>query len=209
MNTLSLARQYDQLTARERFALLLAAAAREDEFELSRLLLSAPRKHYAISDHHGLVQSFSWLSDYHFTALLDLAASYLEAFADLRGSRKKDIEEAFDNVMLLGYIFQTYLTGWHKFCADLKVDPEYLWQQRPGLNTIKRADKVSGTLPGQSLPGAAFVQEGVARWLLQQKAGNPEAEFDDEAVKAVRVGNADDIAAQLHATFKHLMEKWG
>jgi hypothetical protein len=73
MNTLNLARQYDQLTARERFALLLAAAAREDEFELSRLLLSAPRKHYAISDHHGLVQSFGWLSDYHFTALLDLA----------------------------------------------------------------------------------------------------------------------------------------
>jgi hypothetical protein len=208
MNTLGLARQYNLLTPRERFALLLAASARQDEFELSRLLHSAPCKNYSVSHHHGVVDSFSWLSDYHFTALLDLAGSYFEAFAELRGSRKKADEELWHNVLLLGYLFQTYLTGWHKFCADMNVDPENLWQRRPGFNTIKRADRVSGTRPGQSFPGAAFVQEGVARWLLQQKSGDPEAVFDDETVKAVRVGNADDMAAQLHVAFEQLMEKW-
>jgi hypothetical protein len=45
------------------------------------------------------------------------------------------------------------------------------------------------------------VQEGVARWLPQQERGDPEAEFDDAAVKAVRVGNADDITAHLHTAF--------
>src|SRR5260370_1216650 len=110
--------------------------------------------------------------------------------------------------MLLGYLYQTYVKGWHKFCADLHVDPEYLWKLRPGFNTIKRADRISGTRPDQSIPGAAFVQEGVARWLIRQKLGH-EAEVDDEAVKAVRVGNADDMAASLHAAFEQLMEKWG
>src|SRR5262245_15601287 len=141
MNTQGLARQYDKLTPRERFALLVAAAARGDEFERSRLILSGPQKNYRVSDHFGLVMSFSWLSDYHFTELLDLAGCYFEAFAELRGSRKKDDEEAWDNVMLLGYLFQTSLRGWHKFCADLNVDPEYLWQGRPGLRTIQRADR--------------------------------------------------------------------
>src|SRR5262249_20195991 len=150
------------------------------------------------SDHYGLVQTFAWLSDYHFTEVLNLAACYFEAFAELHRSRKKEDAEAWDNVMLLGYLFQTYLRGWRTFCADLHVDPEYLWQQRPGFATIQRADRISGTRPDQPIPGAAFVQEGVARWLLQQERGDPEAEFDDEAVKAVRVGNADDIAAHLH-----------
>jgi hypothetical protein len=209
MNTQGVARHYDKFTPRERFALLMAAAARGDEVELSRLLLTAPRKHYSTSDHHGVVQAFSWLSDYQFAALLELAALYFEAFADLRGSRKKDDEEAWDIVMLLGYIFQTYLRGWHKFCADLHVDPEYLWQGRPGLSTVQRADRISGTRPGQSFPGAAFEPEGVARWLLWQERGDPEAVVDDEAVKAVRVANADDMAANLHATFERLLEKWG
>ena len=145
MNTNALARQYDQLTPRERFALLLAAAARDDEFERNRLLLSAPRRQYSISDHHGVAESFSWLSDYHFTAVLDLAARYFEAFAELPRSRKKDADDAWDIVMLLGYLFQTYLTGWRKFCAGLNVDPEYLWKLRPGFQTIQRADRVSGT----------------------------------------------------------------
>ena len=75
--------------------------------------------------------------------------------------------------------------------------------------TIQRADRLSGTSPDKPLPGAAFVQEGVARWLIQQKLGDPEAKVDDEAVKAVRVSNADDIAASLHAALERLLEKWG
>src|SRR5262249_25575919 len=126
----------------------------------------------------------------------------------LRRTCTTDGDEAWDNVLLLGYLFQTYLRGWYKFCADLHVDPEYLWQQRPGFATIQRVDQISGTRPDQPLPGATFAQEGVARWLLQQERGDPEAEFEAEAVKAVRVGNADDIAAQLHTDFEQLLEKW-
>src|SRR5262249_57545962 len=99
--------------------------------------------------------------------------------------------------------------GWEKLWADLNVDREYLWQGRPGLRTIQRADRVSGTRPDQSFPGAAFVRDGVARWLIVQKLGDREAEVDDEAVKAVRVGTAEEVAANLHAAFEQLMEKGG
>ena len=208
MNTNGLAKQYDKLTPRERFVLLMAAAAREDEWERTRLLSTAPRKSYSVSDHHGIAVSFCWLSDHHFMTVLDLAARYFEAFAQLHQSRKKDDEEAFENMMLLGYIFQTYLTGWKKFCADLNIDPEYLWKLHPGFNTIQRADSISGTRPDQPLPGAAFVKEGVARWLIYRKLGDREAKVDDEAVKAVRVTTAEDVAAGLHADLEQLLEKW-
>jgi hypothetical protein len=208
MNTTDLAKQYNQLTPRERFALLMAAAARGDEWERTQLLLCGPRKQHSVSDHYGVVVSFSWLSDFHFAELLNLAACYFEVCADLRNGRKEIDEEAFEHMMFLGYVFQTYLAGWKKFCADLHVDPEYLWQQRPGFSTIQRADQISGTRPGQPFPGAAFVQEGVARWLLKQERGE-EAILDEEAVKAVRVSTAADIAAHLHTTFEQLLQKWG
>jgi hypothetical protein len=80
---------------------------------------------------------------------------------------------------------------------------------RPGFQTIQRADRVSGTRPDKPIAGAAFVKEGVARWLLHQKAGDCEAVFDNEAVKAVPVADASDMAADLHATFEQLLQKWG
>jgi hypothetical protein len=209
MNTNSLAKQYDKLTARERFSLLLAALVRGDELDRSRLMQSAPRHRYLLADHHALMVSFTWLSDFHFTCLLDLAACYFEAFGALRPKRKKVDEAAWDTVMLQGYMFQTNLVGWRKFCAELNLEPEYLWEGRPGLKRIKRADVVSGTGPGQGIPGAAFVEEGVARWVIQYRLGDREAEVDDDAVKEVRIVNADSIAAELHILLEKLMEQWG
>jgi hypothetical protein len=208
MNTNGLAKQYDKLTPRERFALIMAALARDDELEGTRLFLAAPKKHYSAADYHGVAMSFFWLSGLHFMSVLDMAACYFEAFADLHRTRKKDEEEAFENVMALGYIFQTYLVGWRKFCADLNMDPEYVWRLLPGFDTIQRADSISGSRPDKSTPGAAFVEEGAARWLIRQTRVD-EAVMDDEAVKAVRVVNADGMAATLHAEFERLIEKWG
>ena len=170
---------------------------------------SAPRLRYDLADHHALMVSFTWLSDFHFTCLLDLAACYFEAFGALRPKRKKVDEAAWDNVMLQGYIFQTNLVGWRKFCAELNLEPEYLWEGRPGLQRIKRANVVSGTGPGQGLPGAAFVEEGVARLVIQYGLGDREAEVDDDAVKEVRIVNADNIAADLHIILEKLMKQWG
>jgi hypothetical protein len=209
MNTKSLAKQYDKLTARERFSLLMAAAARGDEQERNRLLQCAPQHCYSLPDHWGIMEAFCWLSDFHFTSLLDLAACYFEAFGYAGQKRSKDNEAAWDHVLLLGYLFQTYWTGWHKFCAELDVDPEWLWQERPGFQTIKRADRISGTAPDDPRPGAAFVEEGVARLLIRRELGDPEAFVDDDAVKKVRVLNTDDIAAGLRMVLERHMAKWG
>src|SRR5262249_52926835 len=96
MNTSGLAKQDSQLAPRERFVLFLAAAARGDEWERTRLLLCGPRKQFSASDHYGVALSFSWLSDYHFTEVLNLAACYFEAFAELRRTCTTDGDEAWD-----------------------------------------------------------------------------------------------------------------
>jgi hypothetical protein len=208
MNTKSLIRQYDKLTPRERFSLLMAAAARSDEQERNRLLQCAPQNWYSLPDHWGIMEGFCWLSDFHFTSLLDLAARYFEAFGYMSQKRRKGNEAACDHVLLLGYLFQAYWNGWHKFCAELDVDPEWLWQDRPGLVTIKRAHRMSGSGPDDPRGGAAFLEEGVARLLIRREKGDPDAVVDDDALKTIRFLNADGIAARLRMTLERHLAKW-
>ncbi len=79
MNTSSLARQYEKLTPWERLPLILAASARGDEQEHSRLVLSAPRVGYRVPDHFGLAVAFQELTWLHLLEALDLAANYFQA----------------------------------------------------------------------------------------------------------------------------------
>lgn len=61
MNANALARQYDKLTPRERFSLALAAAERNDEAELDRLLHSAPRTRYSAYHHAPMLHAFLYV----------------------------------------------------------------------------------------------------------------------------------------------------
>ncbi len=134
MNTNALARQYDKLTPEERFALALAAAERNDNTELDRLLHSAPRSRFSAYHHAPLLDSFLFLSKMHFMELLAVAASYFEAFGMIGQKRKKDAGPAdgWDMVLLLGYLFRTRMAGWRQFCAELNVPAEFMWPSYPG-----------------------------------------------------------------------------
>jgi hypothetical protein len=161
-----------------------------------------------MSDHHGVVDCFIRLSYLHLMTLMELAALYFEAFGDVRRQGNKEKVEGWPTVLLLGYEFRIHWDGWQKFCADLNLLPEHLWKPCPGYQLVKRAERVSGPNPATGLPGAAYAEEGVARYLLYEERGDSDAVLDDEAVKAVQVLNADDMAATLHTAFEMMLEKW-
>lgn len=209
MNTNHLARAYDQLTPQERLALVLAASARGDDVEQDRLMQSAPRFALTAPHHFGLIESFLMLSKLQFMELLDLAGTYLGAFGAIGAKRKQEREAAWEEVMLLGYYFQTYLAGWRQFCAAMHFEPEVMWNTYPGYRTIQCAEQVVGPNPETGLPGPAFVAEGVARRRARQAMGDPEAEVGEATLEKYWLATPECLAVGLHEAWKHLEATWG
>ena len=83
-----------------------------------------------------------------------------------------------------------------------------LWQVLPGYETVQRADWVSGTRPGESLPGAAFVEEGAACHLARKALGDPDADVDEETRNRFRPITAEDVAATLRVIWKDRLKRW-
>ena len=81
MNTKTLASHYSQLSAEERFRLILAAAIRNDEAEADRLRNAGIRIAQSILDHSPYVDAFQDLLFVTYIELLEEAALYLETIA--------------------------------------------------------------------------------------------------------------------------------
>jgi hypothetical protein len=189
VNTKGLAKHYDRLTPSERLPLIMAASARGDEQERSRLAMSAPRVGYRAPDHFGLAQAFNELSSMHLMELLDLAANYFQALGLADSTKGKTAEKVFGSALLLGYLFKVTLAGWRLFCAEYHLPPELCWSCLPGFGTVKRAE--------ETVEAAAFTHEEVSRhW---QRLGRD----------AAKVPTAEGIAAGLRECFKARAEWWG
>lgn len=210
MNTNGLARQYDKLSARERLALLLAAEARGDRPEFNRLMATAPRKNVSVPHHAPLFDSFLFVNKLHFMQLLETAASYFEAFGNLPRKRGKGADPlaGWPEVLLLGYLFRTYLEGWRQFCAELHVDPEFMWQSWPGYRMVKAAERTSGPNPETGRSGAAYVEVGAARYFARLALGDPEADVDEETLKDFPVVTPESMAKDLRTAWEYGLKKW-
>jgi hypothetical protein len=189
MNTKTLAKQYGALTPRERLPLLLAADARGDEEEKSRLALSAPRVCHRVQDYFGLGYAFLEISWVQFMEVMNLAATYLETVQLAGTITGESAQRAWDAVCVIGYAFQAQLDGWRLFCAEDHLDPEVFWSALPGLDRIKRAEQ-------EVFEQAAFLAEGVRRWC--ERSGR------DGAVPTV-----EHIAAGLRASLNARAAWWG
>jgi hypothetical protein len=190
MNTNGLAKQYGCLTPRERLPLILAASARGDEVERERLGRSAPRVGYRVPDHFGLAMAFREVCEQHFMELLNLAANYLQASAYSDAEEGAEGGRFFDLAGVLGYVYRMSLAGWRLFCEEHRLEPELYWSYLPGVDTIRRAEKMAAE--------AAFTEEAVARWGATQGGG-----------KLVEVRTAQDVAADLRDCFQARADWWG
>ena len=194
MNASALTRHYSRLTAEERFRLIVAAGARGDDAERTRLVSAAPRITLAMPDHSPFAQAFHELALLIFIELSDEAAYFTEALdaADLadfadeeaeegeaaegegaaelakRGSRKRPTWQRFlDLAQAFGFLLRTKADGGKLFCERLNVPPFLVWQGLPGLDRLQRALSLA--------ENAAFAPEGFLRWLNRTRPkGTPE-----------------------------------
>jgi hypothetical protein len=207
MNTNHLVRQYDKLSAPERLALLLAATARGDEVERVRLLETAPRLALSVPHQFGLTESFLLLSQLQFMELLDVAGSYLAALAATGERRRRETEAAWEAVLLTGYQFNTYLAGWRQFCAGFHLEPLTMWGIWPGYPTIQRVERLAGRDSQTGLVGAAYAEEGVARYLAAKDLGDAAAS-EESAWQKYQPLTAAHRVAELRAAWEFLRKRW-
>lgn len=139
MDTKTIQKNYDKLTAKERFSLLNAAIKRGDRNESSALQASAPKKGWSIPTTRGLVEAFEFLAMWHVMTMQELDSLYwlLLAVGDDEGVIKGAPED--------GYLFlmdkvqsgaQARDMAWRSVCKEYSIDPDEAIQGYPGVMSI-------------------------------------------------------------------------
>jgi len=211
MNPKVLTKLYDQLTARERLTLLIAASVRDDPVDRQRLLDSAPSTSYRLPHHHARAHALCEAATMQLLTLLELAASFwhgwgLWGWSERRSQRQtaadqagaKDTEEAENEeakavrtlcmVRYQAYLFVTHRDGWRQFCKEWPLEPEALLQIQPGWDMVVRTEAQARQL--------AYSREDAAMFLLSETQ-LPE-EGTDEELELPRVLTVAEVAQAWH-----------
>lgn len=150
MNTNRLQKHYDKLTAKERFAAIVAADMRGDAQEYQALFDSAPRKTFAVKEHYGISLAFERLGMFHQIRQLEYAglmilATYIDA--------PKYRDELFKGLGMIAKRYQTGAAAWAALCKEYGIDPHAITQDLPGASVLNWASRLAELLQDdQDLP---------------------------------------------------------
>jgi hypothetical protein len=185
-----------------------------------------------MQDHAPYGHAFNELALMVFIELLDEAARYLEAFdriddpcvsvgdsdeeedgyeaegdKDCQAAEEEaDTEPAdtgerpvwertLDLALAAGFMLRVKADGWKLFCERLTIPSFVLWKILLGYDRLQRALPLAEK--------AAFVPEGMVRWLNSIRAdGAPEAIVDE-------LISAEKVADTLEVMFRRRVEWWG
>src|SRR5262249_31320146 len=147
----------------------------------------------SMHDHAPYAHAFDELALFTFLELLEDAGTYLDAlhwaseaeFLDEAGEEPEDASsetpervmaeaedadaggtkatsaptgrKSFDLALALGYMVNSKVAGWRLFCERRTLPSFAVWADLPGFPRLQRALHLA--------EGAAFVAEGLARWL--------------------------------------------
>jgi hypothetical protein len=219
MNSNNLNKLYDQLSARERLSLLVAASARADAVDRPRLQSSAPRLRLEAPHHYLLGTALVEAADLHLLILLELAASYWQWWglwgwhgqrrqtqsvpkhgrAGSAGDPRAEDAKEFRLCCMVRYqafLFLTHIEGWTQFCGELSMDPIVFLQCLPGWDMVTRTEA-----PARE---QAFTREDAAMFLLSQ---TPLAEESDaEEFELPQVPTVQGLAQDWHTFLEHRAE---
>lgn len=154
MKTINLQKNYNKLTASERFALLLAATARNDIADRAALLQSAPRKRWEVPTTYGLGYAWDTVSDWYIMQQLgSVAAFYYLIALDDEGDPAADILPQLQRNILT--LHESFIA----VCGDYGIDPKSIMQGLPytemidlAIITIRAADQDRPPLDLPALP---------------------------------------------------------
>lgn len=173
MNLHQLNSHYSNLSAEERFRLILAASGRDDDPERDKLVKAGQVKNLALSDHWPYAQAFSETSMFTFMELVEDASIYHDMLM-LRHTKRDDLSEVkepdgiskawqkeFDLVLATGCRLQMKIKGWELFCEKLQVPDRLLWRDLPGYRRLEVHLDISKNM--------AFRPIGLLRWLNRSR----------------------------------------
>jgi hypothetical protein len=188
VNTDKLAKHYPNLSSAERLSLLLAAAARGDDLEHTRLADAEPWVDWRVPHTFGRSLAFLLVCAYHRMEQLELAALFFKASAVADAIRGELSTKCRNAAKLYGYLVKINEEGWLKFC------------EREQLN----AGVCIAVLPGEcALALAAEEAELVglaASELLDYARLHKETPFTPKT--------AESVADALQAIYKMFVERW-
>lgn len=230
MNTKTLAKHYGCLTPEQRFRLLVAAGARGDEAERTRLISAGGRISISVQDHAPHAHAFHELSLLTFIELLEAAADYLDAFSwaddavitDEDGPEDVPEEEDAEDAEAgpAGCAGDAEAEREARAVADgllgLALAKGFLLKTKAdGWKVFCERMSIPPFATWEALPGfervrralalaekAAFVSEGVLRWLNDTR---PAGEPGPAAVPLTVEGMANTTAEM----FRQRVEWWG
>jgi hypothetical protein len=105
-----------------------------------------------------------------------------------------------DLALAYGFILRTKVDGWKLFCERLNVPPLLLWQVLPSFDWLR--DSLTLREGSDSVPFAAFADEGFLRWLnANRPSGHPELTEVPLTVERVASANRD--------MFEQRVKWWG
>jgi hypothetical protein len=214
VNTKTLANHYAQLSAEERFRLIVAAGDRGDEAEQQRLSNASKIITFSNVDYSPFTQALRELAILTFLDLVEEAAMYRDAFerwsdADTTGissatAKKRNLtskDRASGVFLAQGFMLRTKAAGWKLFCERMSISPFGIWQYLPGFERLQcELNIVEGTL---DRPGSAYTPKGVVCWLnTVRPSGDPE-------VTEARIMTAERCANSLDTMFRERVKWWG
>jgi hypothetical protein len=142
MNMNTIQKNYDKLTATERFSMLAAAIARNDERDRAALIESSPTKTWTVPITYGLRDAFIFLSNFYVTMQLGYAGVfwYMLFMEDDKITMKFN-GLGFDDAMIL--LQRRIITGceaWRAVCAAYGVDPDKILEGHNFIEMIETTE---------------------------------------------------------------------
>jgi hypothetical protein len=225
VNTKTLANCYSQLSAEERFRLIMAAHERGDEAEAKRLKNASKRITFSTLDYAPYAQAFLELAHLILPALVNDATAFDNAFEQWRDADTSGLIDAIikgtpltaertrtikDRVrddhffhlwLAHGFKLRTSAAGWKLFCDRLGISPFGLWHDMPGFEQLQRALKTAEGTP--DVPGAAFSPKNMARWMDSIRPARDQEVTEDDLI------SAEWFANRFHATFRGSVRRYG
>jgi hypothetical protein len=206
MDTKTLARHYDALTAAERMALELSALGRGDRAEHERLARSAPRVAMAVPHTFGLYLGLLQLGTLHLLEQLHWGAvcwqsALVRAEADRDPGGRSGGVPAFAASRMIAYRCLVHAEGWRLFCGELGIDPDVLLRDLPGFDEVRRLHEQAREVAYTEAEARTFLRRAYRR---RDSAGAASAEPGQSPEPETAAG----VAASMRRFLRDTADDW-
>jgi hypothetical protein len=158
MNLKRLVKHYEKLTPRERFSLIMAAAARGDESERKRLMRSSPTALFRVPAYRGYSEAFCDTASLYLIQQLESGVRCWKCMALFEG--EEETSERIANCLgLFGHQFVTRREAWNRLCAEYGIEGDLVLSVYPGFALLRDLDEMISNLAYSHDQAAVVLRE--------------------------------------------------